>query len=193
MAVLVLRIGKSSYGCKVGTDMPTGSMRLLVFSVLINLGLAVPALAHGLGAQCQHREERVNVEAYFDDDTPAGDARVSVRDSAKITVAEGRTDPGGRWSFPAPAPGIYEVAVNAGAGHRVTVRLTITGKAGTLPPADGPSRPEFTSGKGLQTALGLTAIGAFALAWLAARRRRSNHSGTEGTEASKGREAEGRS
>jgi hypothetical protein len=173
--------------------MPTGYTRLFVFSVLINLALTDPVLAHSLGAQCKHHEKRVDVEAYFDDDTPAGDARVSVRDSAKNTVVEGRTDAGGRWSFPTPAPGFYEVSVNAGAGHRVMVRLTIPGKAGPPPPADGPSRPEFTSGKGLQTGLGLTAIGAFALAWLAARRRRSNHSGGEDTEASKDREAKGRS
>lgn len=71
------------------------------------------------------KDGKVTIDAYYDDDTPATDAKVSLTDAGGKVVLEGRTNETGRWSFPAPAPGKYRVVVDGGAGHRTTVSLAI--------------------------------------------------------------------
>jgi nickel transport protein len=168
-----------------------------VFLVLVAVR---PASAHALGAECRLRGDRVEVEAYYDDDTPARDARVTVQDATKKNVAEGRTDDKGFWSFPRPEPGRYRVTVDAGAGHRTTVTITVpsaqpddTAAAGALTGecdcckdstatgdeqtvvklSEGPGREEFTRPPWLKISLGLVVIAGFALtAWWVLRLRR---------------------
>src|SRR5262245_31356111 len=106
------------------------------------LATAPSAFAHALGAECSLRGDRVEVEAYYDDDTPARDARVIVRDVAKKNVAEGRTNDKGFWSFPRPEPGRYRVTVDAGAGHRTTVTITVPGTPSEGTVAAGASSSE---------------------------------------------------
>jgi hypothetical protein len=139
-------------------------------TLFIALGLALlaarPAAAHGLGAQCRVRGGQVEVEAYYDDDTPATQARVVVRGPGNETVAEGRTDAAGRWSFPLPPAGTYRVTVDAGAGHRKGVRVIIPGEpvAGeTAVVSAGPGRREFTRFPWLEAAAGIGAIGGLGL------------------------------
>ncbi len=156
-----------------------------------------PAAAHGLGAECKLRDGRVQVEAYFDDDTVAADARIVVRDAAQNITAEGRTDAKGLWSFAAPAAGLYRVTVDAGAGHRTTVRIRVPAPAeesaattsaasgecdcckgnnaasptfGGPVISEGPRRAEFTRFPWLKVVLGLTAIALMGLIWWGFRR-----------------------
>src|SRR5262249_22961076 len=79
----------------------------------------------------------------------------------------GTTDNGGRWTFPKPAPGRYVVTVDAGAGHKTTIRLTIPGEgdATDIVNADGPAtgnsgrtRSEFTRIPWERILLGLAVI-----------------------------------
>lgn len=141
-------------------------------TALLILTAAGPARAHALGAECRLRGGRVEVEAYYDDDTPAGGATVRVLDEHKEEVASGRTDAQGRWTFPAPPPGQYAVVVDAGAGHRTTRTLTIPGGAAAGTVSDGPPRAEFTRFPwgGLGIGLGLIA-GAVLLLRALARRK----------------------
>jgi hypothetical protein len=152
-----------------------------------------PVWAHALGADCRLRGGRVEVEAFFDDDTPARNAQVSVVDADKETVAQGKTDGAGRWSFPLPAPGQYKVIVDAGAGHRTT-RLVMVPQPEASSPipnksaetnlskvdipegtseapliSTGPSRQQFTRFPWLKVALGLGTITALCLAFLLAK------------------------
>jgi nickel transport protein len=147
-----------------------------VFLVLCGLLLAAgPVSAHALGAECKLAGDRVAVEAYYDDDTPARDARVSVLGPDKNALVEGRTDSEGRWSFARPRPGDYEVVVDAGGGHRVQVGLTIPAEATTAVPqtiSSGPTRAEFTTFPWSKVALGLAAIACMGLGWWLARRPR---------------------
>ncbi len=142
-------------------------------AVAIWIILTVPAVAeaHAVGVSAKLKEGKVVVEAYFDDDTPAVDAKITVTDLAGMMVAEGKTDAKGVWSFPPPSPGKYRVAVDAGAGHRASDTITITSaprptekaplanpdgppqlapsEAGTasgelVVVSEGPSRSEFT-------------------------------------------------
>ena len=49
-------------------------------ALLVALIAAAPAHAHALGATAKRVGDRVEVEAYFSDDTPARDAAVMVRE-----------------------------------------------------------------------------------------------------------------
>jgi hypothetical protein len=136
-----------------------------------------PAVAHALGAECRLRGNKVEVEAFFDDDTPAQDAKVTVTDAQRQVIARGRTDEEGRWSFPAPQPGDYLVLVEAGGGHSAKVKMTVpaTGSVdeAAVPISDGLSRREFTRFPLGRVGLGLAIIGAGGLAaWFVLRRRK---------------------
>jgi hypothetical protein len=97
----------------------------MVLAVLAGLLVSLRADAHALGAECKVIGDRVALEAYYDDDTPARDATVRVEDADKNVVATGHTDREGRWSFARPQPGKYVVVVDAGAGHRTRITLAI--------------------------------------------------------------------
>ena len=94
-------------------------------SLLLLLVAALPVLAHQVGADCTVKDGRVEVEAYYSDDTPVRNARVSVRDAADKVVAEGRTDEKGRFRCRLLPSGLYRVTIDAGPGHTATVRLTV--------------------------------------------------------------------
>ncbi len=146
-----------------------------VLAVSVLLAAARPAWAHALGVECRLRGSRVEVEAFFDDDTPAQDARVLVTDATKKTVAQGRTDENGRWSFAVPGPGDYLVQVDAGAGHSKRAKMTVPAaseNAQVAPISEGPTRQEFTRFPVERVALGLGLLGVGGwAAWFVLRRR----------------------
>ena len=84
-------------------------------------------------------------------------------------MAEGQTDGEGRWSFPLPPAGRYRVMVDAGAGHRKWLELTVPA-ADARPRREpaGPSaaaeRAEFTGVHWPRLGLGVMMIAAAALA-----------------------------
>jgi nickel transport protein len=143
-----------------------------IAALLLVLFVPTAAHAHALGAEAKLRGNRVEVEAYYSDNTPAVDAHVAVYDAADHTIAEGRTDEHGRWTFPTPPPGRYTVVVNAGAGHRTSpIAVIIPGQpADGETVSEGPLREEFTRFPWERVALGLGIIAALAACWLAVRR-----------------------
>src|SRR5262245_20681084 len=158
---------------------------------------AGPVRAHALGAEARIRGNQVRVEAYYEDDPPAGAARVTVQDASRKVVAEGRTDEKGIWSFPRPAAGHYRLVVDAGAGHRKQLVLDIpVADVSPSEPSDqtaleqtptvsvGPTREEFTRTPWLKIGLGLGAIGLLSAVLYGYRRclgcRWVNTSGTSG-------------
>jgi nickel transport protein len=130
-------------------------------AVVLGLGMVVFSCgrtdAHALGADCRIRDGRVLLEAYFSDDTPARHAKVEVKDVAGNVVAEGKTDDEGRWSFALPSAGTYQVAVDAGMGHRTTIALAISEEQLAA------GRQEFTHIPWLRVGLGLAVIAALAV------------------------------
>jgi hypothetical protein len=175
-------------------------------AVLLVLTIHSRARAHALGAECKLNGKQVEVEAYYDDDTAARDAKVRVEDAAKRSVAEGVTDKAGRWSFPRPQTGRYLVVVDAGAGHRTQVRITVppTGAASvsasvTSPDdcsccdaspsssdaatiSEGPPRDEFTRFPWLKLGIGLAVIGVLGVAFFVSWRMRTVRRGAEPTQ-----------
>ena len=143
-------------------------------ALLAALALPAFAQAHAVGVEAKLVGEAVRIEAFFDDDTPADGAKVTVRDGANALVAEGVTDDKGVWSFAVPPAGKYAVRVDAGGGHAATAVVTIPERAtSTTAISDGPSRESFTGWQRWATAgVGVALIAAGT--WLVKRRLRSN-------------------
>ena len=131
---------------------------------------------------CTLKAGKVEVEVFYDDDTPAQKAKVQVVNAKDEVIANGVTDEKGTWSFAAPPPGIYEVRVDAGAGHRAKKTINVP----ALEPTDDPppvarvsegTRAEFTRFPWIQLLIGIVVLGgvggAFALSTMLRKNCRS--------------------
>jgi hypothetical protein len=153
--------------------------RLLTVCGIVLL-VAARAEAHALHAEARLKGERVTVEAFYSDNTPAQNARILVHDKKGIEIASGRTDESGAWQFPRPKSGSYEVTVETGDGHRTRVPIAIpsdpriaaeSGSEGGVVVTAGPTRAELTRLPWLRIIIGFGAIATLAGAlWLATRR-----------------------
>ncbi len=173
-------------------------MKRFLPTVLALLAVPSAAFAHAVGVEAKLKDGVVRVEAYYDDDTPAAAAKVTVEGEAKAVVAEGKTDAKGVWSFPAPPAGRYTIRVDAGAGHVAKTTITVPPAhlhaSGTEPgtaPADaepvsiseGPTRASFTGPtRWVMAAVGVGLIGALAAAARWVIRRRSGAAGVRNSE-----------
>ena len=84
-----------------------------------------PASAHKVLVAFASKEDQIEVEAFFEDDVPAHQAKVKVLDDAGVTISEGITDVKGFWRFATPKNGTYVVHLDAGAGHRLKKNLIV--------------------------------------------------------------------
>lgn len=162
-------------------------MRFSIGCVMMLLLAATTASAHNLGAECKLRDGRIELEAYFDDDTPARNAKVTIKDQSNRLIAEGTTDHEGKWSFAMPAPGQYEVIVDRGDGHHTEQSITVpdnSSAAGSAIISEGPPRAEFTRTPWIKICLGLALI-VLAFGGLAAALRRSRAATESGARAVK--------
>jgi hypothetical protein len=152
-------------------------MRRYFAVVAICLGFASISEAHAVGIDVKLHDGKVTIEAFYDDDTPAPDAKVTVFDAANIVISEGKTDAHGVWKFAAPPTGKYEVRVDAGAGHTAKTTFTIPPVAvETASISDGPDRATFTGPmRWVMAAIGLAAIGSltFVARWASRRKKAS--------------------
>jgi hypothetical protein len=144
---------------------------LIVVSVL--LGATSPALAHRLHVDPTIVGNELRVEAFYEDDTPAPDATVTVR-MGDATVAQGRTDEKGVWTCPKPAGGTYTVRAES-VGHAATETIVIPEAepgAGQPPPgimsddSTSASRKAKTRTPWRNLALGVGLLGTACVAWL---------------------------
>lgn len=150
--------------------------RVLLPGLMTLLLLAGTADAHSVGGEARLRDGKVHVEGFFEDDTPAAEAKVLVEDADGMPITEGRLDAKGRWSFPAPAPGRYRVIIDAGGGHRARLSVRIPAPAPTPAPApataaeeapvvsEGATRQEHTHVPWRRLGIGLALIALLAVA-----------------------------
>lgn len=88
---------------------------------LLGLGLlALGAQAHGLDVMAQQSDSRVSGLALYSDGSAAQGLFVELRlaDDGEQSLAEGKTDAEGRFSFPVTAEGLLRVMVEGEEGHR---------------------------------------------------------------------------
>ncbi len=150
----------------------------LSFTAMLLLLLPSFVWAHGLGIEARIIDEQVRIEAFFDDDTPARSAKITIEDIAKTVLNDGLTDDQGFWTIPKPKPGKYIVRVDAGDGHAAKTTITIPGDQ--LESESHPSRiesdsasREFLTGwnRLLMTSVGLALIAGLTLAIRLTRKR----------------------
>jgi hypothetical protein len=149
---------------------------LLVASLLL-VGSS-PAFAHRLLSTPRIVGDQLRVEAYYSDDTPAQEAKVTVSLGDEV-VAEGRTDEKGVWMGPRPKPGTYTVRVTS-TGHAAdpeTLVVPEEEEVVAVPPPDERERRTRTPWARLVAGLGI--IGGLGIAWLLARRATNRASGPE--------------
>ena len=149
-------------------------MRLPFLALLSSLLAATPAFAHKLIVDAAAKGDRLRVEAYYEDDTPADDAKVTVLQGETV-VAEGKTDERGVWSCPLPPPGDYEVKVLS-VGHVGRKSVPIAGPAvpsvtGSDQAVNAEQRAEDTKTPWDRLGLGIGLILGVALAWWLIRRK----------------------
>jgi hypothetical protein len=133
------------------------------------------ASAHDLHATVRVSAESITVEGGYDDETPASEARVSVKDVAGAAIATGTLDDRGLWSFPRPAPGDYVVVVEI-AGHRDRVKFEIPGPVDSGAAAAPPEAVTYSNwrlDKRLGLAIGLLVLLGGTLAYSFLRRRQN--------------------
>ncbi len=142
------------------------SLHVLVVAVAALLAPRA-AEAHDLKASVNALVDPIRVEAWFDDDEPAAEARVVVTDAEGRTIASGVLDEKGAWYFPKPGPGSYLIVVEL-TGHRDRKRLEIPEAA----PPEVAETWRLDKNLGLVIGLGLLLGGSLAFAWLRRSRRR---------------------
>ncbi len=156
------------------------------FAGFVLLASGSTASAHALGAECTIQGERVVVEAFFSDNTSAQDAVVTIYNNGKRAIARGTTDADGRWSFPVPPAGRYDVVVEAGMGHRAEVSFIVNPDSRSAPEStrvasQGPTRSEFTRLPWERVLCGLSviALGAIVLRWRLRKKSPNLHRGSQ--------------
>ncbi|HZZ79561.1 MAG TPA: carboxypeptidase-like regulatory domain-containing protein [Gemmataceae bacterium] len=151
-----------------------------VLPVLMLTCLPANAFAHAVGVSCKLNGAKVEVEVYYDDNTPATNAKIQVLDADEKVTLSGVTDEKGRCTFATPAPGQYQVRADAGAGHRTKTAFTVPAAAAQAPASvvisDGPTREEFTRFPWLQVVIAVTVLGGVAAAFAVSSRLRKKES-----------------
>jgi len=155
---------------------------LLLPAFFAILFVPASAFAHAIGVTCTIRSDKVEVEAFYDDDTPAHKAKVQVVNAKDEVIATGITDKDGIWTFATPTPGKYEVRIDAGAGHRAKKSLVIPGAVADDPTpiiaTPEPTREEQTRTPWWRIGIGLAIIVAISVGvmglmqWRAANQKR---------------------
>jgi len=113
------------------------------FAALAVLIGASPLYAHRLLVDPKIEGAQLRVEVYYDDDTPAQDAKVTVR-AGDTLVAEGRTDEKGVWTCPKPAPGFYAIRAES-TGHVAKKTLVIPDPSAQPEPSPPPPKDDSES------------------------------------------------
>jgi hypothetical protein len=113
---------------------------------------------------------RVTVLAFYDDDTPAERADVTVFAATGDLLASGKTDDRGVWAFDRPAAGEYTVKVKEG-GHvgRASFRVEGAAQPDAPPTEFADPRPNAA----LRLAVGTTALLGLSAAYWFLRRGRT--------------------
>jgi Carboxypeptidase regulatory-like domain len=158
---------------------------MTTFRYFVSIGavllVAAGAEAHALGIEVKRKVEKLIVEVYYDDDSPATDAKVVLTDESDRMIVEGRTDANGFWTVPTLPPGRYRIVADAGDGHLAKKRFDVSADATTpaIAPtegavvSDGPTRAETTGiRRWVLTGLGLATIALGTAALRFASRRR---------------------
>jgi hypothetical protein len=164
-------------------------MRFCLTTFALLLG-TLPALAHRLEVDPRIKDDKLHVEAFYDDNSPAQQAKITVFNGDKI-VAEGCTDEKGIWECVKPGPGTYLVKAES-LGHaaketvfvpdeKMVASASIPKRADDSESNQSDERAKKTETPWWQIFLGLGIIAFCCGLWFVARRTRTNTPGPNGT------------
>lgn len=122
----------------------------LVIAIL--LGFTTTAEAHELCLKAERREGKLYVEAWYDSDTPADLAKVSVLFEGRVLI-EGKTDERGVWTTECPAAGQYRIRATDGGGHKTEIDFIVATTA--EPQQAGTTKEEVSQRRWTGGVLGL--------------------------------------
>ncbi len=134
----------------MGPEIVRSLQRIRAFIAAIAFGMIAvpPAFAHKMLLFCNPNGDPLRVEAYYDDDSPAQNAKVTIENESREIVIEGKTDERGVWSGPRPVPGKYLVRAES-IGHVAKEWLVIAGESSTskgiAPAEQSPNQSELSS------------------------------------------------
>jgi hypothetical protein len=136
---------------------------LLRITFALGLCLAGPEAvsAHELCLKAEKRDNRLYVEAWYDNDTPADAATVRVLLDGRV-VKEGKTDERGVWTTDCPAAGKYRLRATDGGGHQAEIDFDIV--ASGEPQQAGTTKEEVSQRRWTGALLGLAVVGVLTLA-----------------------------
>ena len=153
-------------------------LRFLVLAVLLSGFLAADLLAHAVGVDCTLRLGKIEVEVFYDDDSPAQKAKVQLVNAQDEVVESAVTDQLGRCVLRNPPAGNYEVRIDAGAGHRAKKKIDVPASTvqvaepdavvspNEVKVSDSLARPEFTRFPWQKMLIGFVVIGTLGGAFL---------------------------
>ena len=108
-----------------------------IWSLLILLLLAQPALAHKVFLFAWVEGDTVHCDAYFSKSRKVQGGTITVKDGNGKVLAQGETDSQGAWTFPVPGRMDLFLEVEAGTGHKGEFMIA----ADELPGAESESLP----------------------------------------------------
>lgn len=160
---------------------------LSTFALLLS---ALPVFAHRLQVEPLIKGDKLHVEAFYDDNSPAQQAKITVLNGDTV-VAEGRTDEKGVWECAKPMPGTYLVkAESLGHAAKATVIVpdekmvasaSVPKRADDSDSIESDARASKTETPWGKIFLGLGIIAFCCGLWFVARRTRTNTPGPDGT------------
>jgi hypothetical protein len=128
-----------------------------------------PAFAHKLYVEAKPSGDQVRCEVFYEDDTPAQEAKVIVLNGETV-VAEGRTDEKGVWTCNLP-PGRYQVKAET-LGHAADTVLEVPARPTAVSTAPMENeRAEKTRTPWRRLILGLGIIAGLSILTFVLRRR----------------------
>lgn len=101
------------------------------------------ACRHGLFVKATWQAGKLRIEAFYDDDTPATQAKVTLADANGVVLAQGLTNSFGEWQLAWRRPGKLTIRCDARDGHRASTTLEVPAEASNLP-APASTSPNVT-------------------------------------------------
>lgn len=98
--------------------------RYLAITVGLIFFCSGSAHAHNVGIQLKVQDDQIEVWVKYDDNVPAKRAKILLSNDG-VPMRDGSTDDEGKWSFPIPKPGEYQIRADAGAGHLAFAEFTV--------------------------------------------------------------------
>lgn len=120
------------------------NLLFLILRIAVLLVLSSPAWCHGTTGYTE-TADGIRVKAEYDDGEPMSYAEIEITSpDSDIPFQKGRTDRNGVFMFAPDGPGIWQMAISDGMGHRLSLEREITALKGKQMDSNGSSQKKST-------------------------------------------------